>query len=46
MKSIFSDLFFDRQLVSQIKEVKIHEALLYHQLMTGKITMREYLQAL
>ena len=46
MKSFINELFFDKVLVEQIKEVKLPEGLLYNQLISGKITMKEYLQAL
>jgi len=46
MKSFINELFFDKVLVQQIKEVKVPEGLLYNQLISGKITMKEYLQSL
>jgi hypothetical protein len=45
MKTFFSKLFFDKELVSQIKEEKINEGMLYNQLISGRITLREYLAA-
>ena len=45
MKSIIKDLFFDKELVDQIKEMKVDTELLYIQLMTGKITLQEYMAA-
>jgi hypothetical protein len=45
MKSLINDLFFDKKLVEQIKEEKLPEGLLYNQLISGKITMAEYLKA-
>jgi hypothetical protein len=43
MKTFFSELFFDKELVSQIKEEKINEGILYNQLINGRITLQEYL---
>jgi len=44
MKSMIQNLFFDNTLVNQAKEVKIPEGILYMQLVSGKITLKEYLQ--
>jgi hypothetical protein len=44
MKAMFKILFFDRELVNQIKEVKVNEGVLYNQLISGKITLKEYLE--
>ena len=44
MKSIIKILFFDKELVHQMKEVKMNEGVLYNQLISGKITMQEYLE--
>jgi hypothetical protein len=44
MKSIIKILFFDKELVNQIKEVNLNEGVLYNQLISGKITMQEYLE--
>ncbi|MDR3712774.1 MAG: hypothetical protein P4L51_08160 [Puia sp.] len=46
MKSLLKDLFFDKELVARIKEMKVDTDLLYIQLMTGKITLQEYMAAL
>jgi hypothetical protein len=46
MKTIFSNLLFDRKLVDQLKENKLNSELLYVQLMSGKITLKEYMAAL
>ena len=43
MKSIIKDLFFDKELVNHIKEGKINKNILYQQLISGKITLQEYL---
>jgi hypothetical protein len=45
MKSILKDLFFDKDLVNQIKERNLSPEVLYVQLMSGKITMKEYMAA-
>jgi len=45
MKSILKDLFFDKDLVNQIKERNLSPEVLYVQLMSGKITMKEYIAA-
>lgn len=44
MKSIIQTLTFDQELVHNLKEV--NKGQLYIQLVTGKITLREYLQAI
>jgi hypothetical protein len=46
MKTFFSKLFFDKELVNQIKEVKPNEGVLYNQLISGRITLKEYLAAI
>ena len=46
MKSFIKNLLFDKVLVNQIKEVRLPEGMLYNQLISGKITMQEYLQAI
>ncbi len=46
MKSMIQNLIFDQALVNQIKEVKVPEGILYMQLVSGKITMKEYLQSI
>ena len=45
MKSFIQHLFFDSALVDQIRKVKIPEGILYNQLISGKITLKEYLKA-
>ena len=45
MKSILKHLFFDKELVQRIKEVKTNKNLLYNHLVSGKITLQEYLAA-
>ncbi|MEO6000030.1 MAG: hypothetical protein ABIN89_24540 [Chitinophagaceae bacterium] len=46
MKSIIKDLFFDKELVDYIKEVKTDKNILYQQLISGRITLQEYLAVL
>lgn len=45
MKSIFKDLFFDKEIVRKIKEVKLDKHILYNHLFNGRITLQEYLSA-
>jgi hypothetical protein len=43
MKSIISELLFDKEVVAKIKEAHIDNERLYNLLFNGKITMQEYL---
>ncbi|MCU7547589.1 hypothetical protein OCK74_00620 [Chitinophagaceae bacterium LB-8] len=45
MKTMIKDLFFDRKLVRSIKKANVNKGHLYNQLMSGRITLKEYLQA-
>jgi hypothetical protein len=45
MKTVIKDLFFDRKLVRTIRKAKVNKDYLYNQLMSGRITLKEYLQA-
>ncbi len=45
MKSLFSNLFYDKDLVNQMREEQVKEGVLYNQLISGKITLKEYLAA-
>ena len=45
MKSLIQRLFFDKALVDQIKKIEIPEGMLYNLLISGRITMKEYLKA-
>lgn len=38
-------LFFDKDVVSQIRSAKVDANFLYNQLYAGKITLQEYLSA-
>ncbi len=46
MKTIIWDLFFDRALVNNFKELNINEGYLYNELLNGRITLQEYLGAI
>jgi hypothetical protein len=43
MKAIINELIFDKEMVNKIKQTDINKDLLYHELMSGRITMKEYL---
>jgi hypothetical protein len=45
MKQLIKQLFFDRELVESLKIAKPARELLYIQLISGKITMKEYIAA-
>ena len=45
MKSFIKELFFDKELVETIKKDKTDKNFLYQQLISGKITLREFLAA-
>ena len=45
MKTIIQALAFDKELVHHLKEVNVSKGHLYNQLVSGKITLQEYLQA-
>jgi hypothetical protein len=45
MTTILKDLFFDKELVDQLKKMKVDKDQLYIQLMNGKITLKEYIAA-
>jgi hypothetical protein len=45
MKQLIKQLFFDRELVESIKLAHPTRELLYVHLMSGKITMKEYIAA-
>ncbi|MFT3826341.1 MAG: hypothetical protein QM731_20630 [Chitinophagaceae bacterium] len=46
MKTILKQLFFDKELVKNIKATKAQPELLYIELMNGRITLQEYIAAL
>jgi hypothetical protein len=45
MKSLIKALFFDKELVTLLKEKKVNQDYLYTQLISGKITLKEYIAA-
>ncbi len=45
MKQFIKQLFFDQELVNSMKQMRPDHELLYVQLMSGKITMKEYIAA-
>ena len=46
MASFIKILFFDKELVNELKKTKQDENFLYTQLISGKITLQEYMAAL
>jgi hypothetical protein len=45
MKALIKQLFFDKEMVDAIKASKAGREMLYIQLMSGRITMKEYIVA-
>ena len=45
MSTIIKSLFFDKELVSKIKRSDLDNNVLYVQLISGKITLQEYIAA-
>ena len=45
MKKLIKQLFFDKEVVALIKTAKPTREFLYTQLISGKITMKEYIAA-
>lgn len=45
MITIIKTLFFDKELVAQIKESNTDKNFLYTQVISGKITLQEYIAA-
>ncbi len=45
MKSFIKDLMFDSELVDNLRKAKVDNNILYQQLISGKITLKEYLAA-
>jgi len=43
MKSILKKLLFDRELVNSIQAAEVKNEILYTQLISGRITLKEYL---
>lgn len=46
MKQLIKQLFFDKELVASIKVAQPASEFLYAQLISGKITMKEYIAAI
>jgi hypothetical protein len=46
MTTIIKDLIFDKELISNLKNSNLNEGYLYNQLISGRITMQEYLRLL
>ncbi|WP_207632474.1 hypothetical protein [Foetidibacter luteolus] len=40
---MIKDLFYDKEVVNTLKETEINQAILYTHLLSGRITMKEYL---
>lgn len=45
MKSVLKELFFDKYLVKRMRQNNINPGILYQQLISGRITLQEYLAA-
>jgi hypothetical protein len=45
MTTLIKTLFFDKELVSKIKKSDVSSNVLYAQLISGKITLKEYMAA-
>lgn len=45
MISIIQNLVFDKELVKELKDSKLDKNFLYTQLISGKITLQEYIVA-
>jgi len=46
LKKATQELFFDQELVQTIKEIKIKKEYLYNHLLSGRITLEEYIHAI
>ena len=44
MKTIISEMLFDTELVNKMKSTQVQNEILYVQLISGKITLKEYLE--
>jgi hypothetical protein len=44
MKTIIKELVFDKEMINKLKQAELNENLLYNQLISGRITMKEYLE--
>ncbi len=45
MKTLWKELFFDKEMVDAMQESALDDARLYNLLFAGKITLQEYLRA-
>ena len=43
MKSIIEELTYDQEVVKNLREAEVNHAILYNHLLSGKITLQEYL---
>ena len=46
IRKVISALWFDNEVVDALKEQKVNEDILYTYLISGKISLREYLKLL
>ena len=44
MKKLLKGLVYDKNLISSLKQANLTEDFMYNQLMSGKITLKEYLR--
>lgn len=44
MKTIISEMLFDTEMVNAMKTAEVNNDILYMQLISGKITLKEYLE--
>lgn len=45
MKALLKELIFDKYLVKRIRKQPVNKGVLYQQLISGRITLQEYLAA-
>lgn len=45
LKNMLQDLFYDRDLVNEIKKSNVDKGHLYNHLISGRITLEEYVHA-
>ena len=44
MKAIINEMVFDKEMVNMLKQANMNKEMLYNQLISGRITMKEYLE--
>ncbi|CAN5695388.1 hypothetical protein BH10BAC3_BH10BAC3_03610 [soil metagenome] len=44
MKTIISEMVFNTEMVNLLKQADMNKEMLYNQLISGRITMKEYLE--